>query len=104
MPELPQAQDQAGPAAGKVPIGMLAGLARRTATARAEPQVGAVVSAAVQPETFSAADKCGLMAACRHEVPDCSGRRCALCKKSWYFVAFAFQVYQICVDTHHWCP
>ena len=42
---------------------------------------GAVVSAAVQSGAFSAADKRELMAACRHEVPDRSGRRCAVCKE-----------------------
>ena len=52
-----------------------------TAVAQAESQVGAVAYAAVQPGAFSAADKRGLMAACGHEVPDRSGRRCAVCKK-----------------------
>ena len=51
-----------------------------TAIAQSEPQVGAVVSAAAQPGTSSAADKLELMALpCRHEVPNNSGRRCALC-------------------------
>ena len=42
--------------------------------AHAEPQVAAVVSAAVQPGIFSVADKPELMTVpCRHEVPDSSG-------------------------------
>lgn len=43
VPELPQAQDQAGPATGEVLGGVLAGLAYRTAVAQAEPQMGAVI-------------------------------------------------------------
>ena len=34
------------------------------------------------------ADKLELMTVpCRHEVPDNSGRRYTICKKSWYFLA-----------------
>ena len=69
LPELPQAQDTAGPAARQVPVGVFAGLVRRTTVAQSEPQVGDVVSAAMQPGVFSAADKRNLMAACKHEAP-----------------------------------
>ena len=44
-------------------------------------QEGTVISADVQPGSFSAADRCELMATCGHEVSDRSGRRCAHCKK-----------------------
>ena len=44
-------------------------------------QEGTVISADVQPGSFSAADRCELMATCGHEVSDSSGRRCAHCKK-----------------------
>ena len=37
------------------------------------------------------ADKPELMTVpCRHEVPDSSGRRYTICKKSWYFLALVF--------------
>ena len=42
-------------AASEIPYGLLPGLVRRAAAAAATPQVGAVVSAAVQPGAFSAA-------------------------------------------------
>ena len=59
---------------------VLAGLVRRRTIAQATPQVGAVVSAAVQIGTFSAADKRDLMATCKHEArqlqtPLCSSTR-----------------------------
>ena len=44
-------------------------------------QEGTVISADVQSGSFSAADRCELMATCGHEVADSSGRRCAHCKK-----------------------
>ena len=53
VPELPQAQDAAGPAAGKVPVGVFTGLVFREAVAQSEPQVGAVVSDAMQPGACS---------------------------------------------------
>ena len=59
--------------------------ARSTGTAPCGRSVriagGAVVYAAAQPGACSAADRRGLMAACRREVSNCSGRHCALCKK-----------------------
>ena len=80
-PELPQAQETAGPATGEVSVGMFTGLARRTANARAVSQVGVVVYAAAQSGACYAVDKCGLITAWRHEVPDSSSRRCAFCIK-----------------------
>ena len=55
VPELPQAQDAAGPAAGEVSGGVLARLVFRKAIAQAEPQMGVVVSDAAQPGAFAAA-------------------------------------------------
>ena len=43
-------------AASEVPYGLLPGLAQRATVAQSEPQVGAVISAAVQPGPFSAAE------------------------------------------------
>ena len=81
-------QDAAEPQAGEVSGGVFAGLVLCQESAQAEPQVAAVVSAAVQPGIFSVADKLELMTVpCRHEVPDSSGRRYTICKKSWYFIA-----------------
>ena len=82
VPRLPQAQDRSGQVAGEVPAGVLVGLARRTAIARSEPRVAADVSVAVQPGACSAAGTGNprlMVVPCRHEVPDSSGRRCALC-------------------------
>ena len=82
LPRLPQAQDRSGQVAGEVPVGVLVGLARRTAIARSEPRVAADVSVAVQPGACSAAGTGNprlMVVPCRHEVPDSSGRRCALC-------------------------
>ena len=42
-------------AASEIPYGLLPGLAKRATVAQSEPQVGAVISAAVQPRAFSAA-------------------------------------------------
>ena len=42
-------------AACEVPYGLLLGLAKHATVAQSEPQVGAVISAAVQPGAFSAA-------------------------------------------------
>ena len=42
-------------AASEIPYGLLPGLAKRATVAQSEPQVGAVISAAVQPGAFSAA-------------------------------------------------
>ena len=55
----------------------------RWAAARSAPlqQEGTVISADVQPGSFSAVDRCELMAPCGHEVSDRSGRRCAHCRK-----------------------
>ena len=55
VPELPQAQDPAGPAAGEVPVGLLSELAQRTKNAASASQLAAVVSASVQPGACSAA-------------------------------------------------
>ena len=55
VPELPQAQDAAGPAAGEVPVGVFTGLVFRKASAQAESQMGAVVPDAVQPRAFATA-------------------------------------------------
>ena len=44
-------------------------------------QEGTVISVDVQPGSFSAVDRCELMAPCGHEVSDRSGRRCAHCRK-----------------------
>ena len=82
LPRLPQAQDRSGQVAGEVPVGVLVGLARRTAIARSEPRVAADVSVAVQPGACSAAGTGNprlMVVPCRHEVPDSSSRRCALC-------------------------
>ena len=69
------------------------------ASAQAEPQVAAVVSAAVHPGIFSVADKPELMTVpCRHEVPDSSGRRYTICKKSWYFLASTLGGTELTID------
>ena len=81
VPELPQKQDTAGPATGEVPGGVFSGLAFGTTTTQAEQPVDTVVSAATQPGEFSSADKRELMVACRHEIPDSSGRHCGHCGK-----------------------
>ena len=55
VPRLPQAQDRAGQATGEVPVSLLAGLAQRAKNAASAPRVAAVVSAALQSGTGSAA-------------------------------------------------
>ena len=55
LPVLPQAQDRSGQVAREIPVGVLAGLAYRTAIAQSEPRVAAVVSAAVQPAVCTVA-------------------------------------------------
>ena len=63
---------------------------------RQNQMVGTVVSAAVQPGACSAAHKRKLIAApCRQKVPDSSGRRCPLYKKSWYFIAFGIEAIDV---------
>ena len=49
VPRVPPTQDQTGQAACEVSYGLLARMVRRPPSAEAEPQLGAVVSAALQP-------------------------------------------------------
>ena len=53
VPELPPAQDSPGPASGEVPDGMFYGLTFATTTTQADPPVGAIVYAAVQPRAHT---------------------------------------------------
>ena len=60
VPELPQAPDPAGQAAGEVPVDMLIGLSQCAKTAESAQRVAAIISAAVQSGACSAAGNCSV--------------------------------------------